>query len=1357
MKAMQMASNTLKKKPNDIEMLEVVGRVHASKREWLMALYYYKQVYHLSPKYKDCLNQVSRAAIYEKDWCLLSEIAKEHLDTLLQQKYQKMLNKKLGSLEDAIFVDAINEIDNPTALPIATLERWATMEDSLSHQTDFPMIYRCLELQIGGYYLGFALDLLNQRSVSESRNCLFGFMKKYPNPQIAGWIAPAVEDDEVMYSHLMTLISNTSANRCYLIFNEICSYVDISNFVEVGEYETHAITLSQAESWLIWMIIQERNIEALLILLDRNLKGTIDSLIEITKRLLSNRDVEGLLWLLTQLSLRKSLYQYRSFRRQISQVLFFLGPAELAHDFACSTVEIFPQDGSSAILALNSAIQMADDELVLKAANLNYSMKNPSQQINHAAIIRSCLRFGEVDIAEDLMARHRMRMDGNGHRLRVGYEYFVKQDMDATIVAVEKTPDKHRNLPHIRLMHAMALTKSGDFESAMGVCDELGAHSIEKLSTQFAIQMESGNVELALETLSSHFDEFYGVKLDESIFDNEFRYQDIKSIKPPEAESSELVSVIMTVHKWNDAFPLAVNSILAQSHTNLELILVDDESPLEDVERYQEFIQDSRVRMIRMEQNSGTYTCRNRGISSASGAYITFADSDDWNHPCKIEFDLKTIKERDAVMTHGRYLRMLPDGRLHIDGGRPARFALMGMTWKAEYLREMGGFDGGARFSADSELLERARRVFGKRIIRTDNIAILALHHEASLTGGGKNRIDWMGPNSTRLRYVSGYQRWHYWLNGERTHSLYDTKREFSSPASELDDITWTELEKSVAAIFDYNKENRSVIKPEVQDTLDSQIHVGMATYPGGFESLPVCVENLLNNQTRRLTSLTIHVNGDIAPPELVEDDRLTVLFGVQDLTDIGKFNAVSTKEGYILTVDDDILYPPDYIERMIEEVDRYRRKQLIGVHGSHLPLGPPLTRWHQYATFRRSTVFSREFPLNQTANIIGTGTLAFHTDHICIPWEDFDHGRMVDLHLASWAQNNGVSMTLVSRRRNWLTEISDPDSDRIWQTANVDTELQWLMLEVIQRSKHWRLNFSKDTHWWTDPAGGEKWISRELPPGMIFNTKDRFERKTNNDLVTIYMPAYNVIEYIVEAVESALNQTYPHIEICIHDDGSTDGTLELVRDRYRNEPRVKISTELNGGIGHASNRAIQSGSGKYILQLDSDDILHPRAAEKLVKSFTDNESVICTYGRFNRINPDGSHRDDGWENPVYSRPRLFRSMVIHHPRMFLRDAWEACGKFDVNLTNAVDYDFFLRLSSLGEMHHVRETLYSYRIHGESTSQSKTSTQDVNTLIVQTMALKREGLHEKFIQFAPNPQFPRRISYSCIWQRPKEE
>jgi len=103
--------------------------------------------------------------------------------------------------------------------------------------------------------------------------------------------------------------------------------------------------------------------------------------------------------------------------------------------------------------------------------------------------------------------------------------------------------------------------------------------------------------------------------------------------------------------------------------------------------------------------------------------------------------------------------------------------------------------------------------------------------------------------------------------------------------------------------------------------------------------------------------------------------------------------------------------------------------------------------------------------------------------------------------------------------------------------------------------------------------------------------------------------------------------------------------------------------------------------------------------------------------------------------------------MIVHHPRLFRRDAWESIGGFDEELENAVDYDFFLRLSEIGEMEHLSRKLYSYRIHQASTSQDRTDIQTRNTYIVQRLALERMGLKD-FTNFAPNPEFPRRIHYT---------
>ena len=166
--------------------------------------------------------------------------------------------------------------------------------------------------------------------------------------------------------------------------------------------------------------------------------------------------------------------------------------------------------------------------------------------------------------------------------------------------------------------------------------------------------------------------------------DNGFELDKIEVSSSPSSEDERLISVIMTAHKINPMMDTAVNSILNQTHKNLELLIIDDASQPADVAAYQQYeSQDSRARVVRQEVNAGTYAGRNRGISEAKGEFISFIDSDDWQHPQKLEYALARLdKAEDSVATLESYIRLYPNGRLAKVGSWFARKALMCITWK---------------------------------------------------------------------------------------------------------------------------------------------------------------------------------------------------------------------------------------------------------------------------------------------------------------------------------------------------------------------------------------------------------------------------------------------------------------------------------------------------------------------------------------------------------------------------------------------------------------------------------------------------------------------------------------------------
>lgn len=101
---------------------------------------------------------------------------------------------------------------------------------------------------------------------------------------------------------------------------------------------------------------------------------------------------------------------------------------------------------------------------------------------------------------------------------------------------------------------------------------------------------------------------------------------------------------------------------------------------------------------------------------------------------------------------------------------------------------------------------------------------------------------------------------------------------------------------------------------------------------------------------------------------------------------------------------------------------------------------------------------------------------------------------------------------------------------------------------------------------------------------------------------VSVIIPTYNRREYVQEAIDSALAQTFTDYEIIVIDDGSTDGTSEALQARYGN--RIHYEWQENQGESVARNRGIELARGEYIAFLDSDDLWHPEKLAKQIIGF---------------------------------------------------------------------------------------------------------------------------------------------------------
>lgn len=704
------------------------------------------------------------------------------------------------------------------------------------------------------------------------------------------------------------------------------------------------------------------------------------------------------------------------------------------------------------------------------------AVTNPNVHVSTVEhLCDSLIKSGNFERAHGILRRNGKRLQNRGHRLMMHLYFYQTQNFTELIKYLNKIPETFSRRSEFAAHKALSYMEIGQIGKGYETLGELVSEGCINASyTKYELHRSEKDSEAALITLNEMMS-FYGMAaFTDSWREHDFDLEALATVPCSFSEDSRLVTVIMTAHKVNPMMDKAVESILNQTHKNIELLIIDDASKKEDVQIYKKYVEmDSRVRIVRQEVNSGTYAGRNRGISEALGDYISFIDSDDWQHPQKLEFALKRLdSQEDSIATLESYIRLSPSGRLAKVGSWFARKALMCVTWKTSVLRdELGGFDE-VRVSADSELLERAEIRYGKStLIHVPIPTYIATYHDNSLTGGGPFAIGWPGIRGPRALYVSSFRSWHAKLRASPNglslirHSQkgnFQTPKEMprSNAGLEYLEFVDSEMEPILADMksFDVNIFNYK-IKPKVLK--DEDITICMATFPARFSVIGRAVESLLN-QTTPPSKILIHVNESETPPPLPNDKRIEVHCSPdENLTDIGKFKMASLVDnGYILTVDDDIIYPPNYIENHIKWLKTFDNRVITGFHGAVLPVGEPITSWDEYKDLRRVHWFRRGLSTPLPVQIVGTGTMGYHSKHVQFNFKEFQYQRMVDLFVAAHAQKNKIPMITPPRPDEWMSPIDDADEDleAIWAQVQSNFELQNKMLEVLQSVQSWSL-----------------------------------------------------------------------------------------------------------------------------------------------------------------------------------------------------------------------------------------------------------------------------------------------------------
>lgn len=246
--------------------------------------------------------------------------------------------------------------------------------------------------------------------------------------------------------------------------------------------------------------------------------------------------------------------------------------------------------------------------------------------------------------------------------------------------------------------------------------------------------------------------------------------------------------------------------------------------------------------------------------------------------------------------------------------------------------------------------------------------------------------------------------------------------------------------------------------------------------------------------------------------------------------------------------------------------------------------------------------------------------------------------------------------------------------------------------------------------------------------------------------LVSVLMPAYNAARYVGEAIDSVLSQTLSDFELLAIDDGSTDDTPRILREYAARDPRVRVLTLPNGGIGAALNAGLAQSRGAFIARMDSDDVCLPERFKKQVDFLQAHPECVLVGSRVLLIDPEGEPLYE-MESVVLTHEQIDRVLlearwsIVHPSIMMRREALERVGGYNNDLVPVEDHDLFLRLAEIGRLANLPDVLLKYRKHPMNSVRVLADRRVAALKRVMESAWERRGIADRsnFPDIFPDP------------------
>lgn len=229
---------------------------------------------------------------------------------------------------------------------------------------------------------------------------------------------------------------------------------------------------------------------------------------------------------------------------------------------------------------------------------------------------------------------------------------------------------------------------------------------------------------------------------------------------------------------------------------------------------------------------------------------------------------------------------------------------------------------------------------------------------------------------------------------------------------------------------------------------------------------------------------------------------------------------------------------------------------------------------------------------------------------------------------------------------------------------------------------------------------------------------------------ISIILPVYNGERFVSNAIDSILNQTFTDFELIVIDDGSKDGTYDLLNDYKKKDSRIKVISRENKGLIATLNEGFSIARGEYIARQDDDDISHLSRFEKQVGFLDENlEYALC--GTFYNVVDEKNKFIRKHFLPSSNeniQQHLFDSCFGHGTIMLRRSMILDMPWYRKDALYVEDYDFFIRVAKKFKVYNIPEYLYDWCFRGESVSFGNYKAQRTNKIAIQMS-------HEQGLEF----------------------